>query len=248
MSAAAPSGHTVKAFDDDLKTLKQMITRMGGKAEAQLNMALMALSQRNADLAEKARRSDRDIDADELSIAEHSVRTLALRQPMAGDLREIVSAMKMSNNIERIGDYAASMAKRTIAILQSPVMPQIGAIVRMGRATQGMIKGVLDAYIERDLDLAQEIWASDAEVDEMYNSLFRELLTYMMEDPRSITACTHLLFIAKNIERIGDHATNMAETIHFLVDGTYLIDPRPKSDLSEMAMPQIAGDDTTTQQ
>lgn len=235
------STHTVKAFDDELKGLNHMVARMGGRAESQLNSAITALVQRNADLASRVVEGDSEIDAAEQQIAEHAVRTLALRQPMATDLRDIIGALKISTDLERIGDYAANVAKRAIALSQMPANRQSGAIQRMGRLTQQLMKNVLDAFIGRDIAIARQVWAGDAEVDEMYNSLFRELLTYMMEDPRNISACTHLLFIAKNIERIGDHATNIAEIIHFMVTGSYIIDARPKSDSANFAV--IGSDD-----
>ncbi|MGF1625084.1 MAG: phosphate signaling complex protein PhoU [Alphaproteobacteria bacterium] len=236
-----PKSHTVKAFDEELKALNHMVARMGGRAENQLNSAIAALVQRNAELASQVVESDHEIDLAEQQIAEHAVRTLALRQPMATDLRDIIGALKISTDLERIGDYAANVAKRAIALSQMPAIRQSGAIQRMGRLVQQLMKNVLDAFIERDIAVARQVWSGDAEVDEMYNSLFRELLTYMMEDPRNISACTHMLFIAKNIERIGDHTTNVAETIHFMVSGSYLIDARPKSDSASFAV--ISRDD-----
>lgn len=236
-----PTGHTVKAFDDELKGLNHMVARMGGRAESQLNSAITALVQRNADLASRVVEGDHEIDIAEQQIAEHAVRTLALRQPMATDLRDIIGVLKISTDLERIGDYAANVAKRAIALSQMPAIRQSGAIQRMGRLTQQLMKNVLDAFIERDTAIARQVWSGDAEVDEMYNSLFRELLTYMMEDPRNISPCTHMLFIAKNIERIGDHTTNIAETIHFMVTGSYLVDARPKSDSANFAV--IGSDD-----
>jgi phosphate transport system protein len=213
-----------------------MVARMGGRAENQLNSAITALVQRNAELAGRVVEGDAEIDVAEQQIAEHAVRTLAKRQPMATDLRDSIGALKISTDLERIGDYAANVAKRAIALSQMPAIRLAGPIQRMGRLTQQLVKNVLDAFIERDDAVARHVWESDAEVDEMYNSLFRELLTYMMEDPRNITACTHMLFIAKNIERIGDHTTNIAETIHFMVTGSYLIDQRPKSDTASFAV------------
>jgi phosphate transport system protein len=155
---------------------------------------------------------------------------------MAQDLREVIAALKISSDIERIGDYAANVAKRVLALTQLPQVRPLHAIPRMGRLTQEMLKEVLDAYVEHDVEKAIRVWERDEEVDEMYTSLFRELLTYMMEDPRNITPCTHLLFIAKNIERVGDHSTNIAETIHFLVRGKPLELIRPKGDKSSFAV------------
>jgi phosphate transport system protein len=161
---------------------------------------------------------------------------LALRQPMAQDLREIVAALKISSDIERIGDYAANVAKRAIALTQSPPMRPVGGIARMGRLVQQIIKDVLDAYGAKDADKAVAAWKRDQDVDDMYNSLFREMLTYMMEDPRNIGPSTHLMFIAKNIERIGDHATNIAEIVHYLVRGEDIAESRPKSDRTSFAV------------
>ncbi|MEZ5670637.1 MAG: phosphate signaling complex protein PhoU [Alphaproteobacteria bacterium] len=243
MPTTEKTSHTVKAFDDELKALNHMVARMGGRAENQLNTAIQALVQRNAELASRVVEADAEIDHAEQQIAEHAVRTLALRQPMASDLRDIIGALKISTDLERVGDYAANVAKRAIALSQMPATRQSGAIQRMGRLTQQQMKSVLDAFIERDTAIARQVWERDAEVDEMYNSLFRELLTYMMEDARSISACTHLLFIAKNIERIGDHTTNIAETIHFMVTGSYVIDQRPKSDSANFAVIDSGRDD-----
>ena len=224
------SEHTVKSYDDELKNLNQTIAQMGGLAEAQLQSAIEALVRRDSDLAAQVVQSDIRIDELEHQISIMAVRMLALRQPMAQDLREVVAALKISGDLERIGDYAANVAKRAIALSHTPPIQPANGIPRMARLAQQIIKDVLDAYIEHDADKALEVWQRDEEVDEMYTSLFRELLTYMMEDPRNISPCTHLLFIAKNIERIGDHATNVAETIHFLVLGRPITTLRPKGD------------------
>ena len=230
------SEHTVKSYDDELKNLNQTIAQMGGLAEAQLQSAIEALVRRDSDLAAQVVQSDARIDALEHQIANMTVRMLALRQPMAQDLREVVAALKISSDLERIGDYAANVAKRAIALSHTPPIQPAAGIPRMARLAQQIIKDVLDAYIEHDADKALEVWQRDEEVDEMYTSLFRELLTYMMEDPRNITPCTHVLFIAKNIERIGDHATNIAELIHFLVLGRPIEALRPKGDNTSFSM------------
>jgi len=224
------SEHIVKSFDDELKQLSQMVAQMGGLAEAQLQAAIEALVARDAEQAARVVQSDARIDQLERQISNQTIRMLALRQPMAQDLRQIVAALKISSDIERIGDYAANVAKRAIALTQSPPMRPVGGIARMGRLVQQIIKDTLDAFSENDADKAVAAWKRDQEVDDMYNSLFRELLTYMMEDPRNIGPSTHLMFIAKNIERIGDHATNVAEIIHFLVRGEDITEARPKSD------------------
>ena len=224
------SEHIVKSFDEELKQLSQMVAQMGGLAEAQLQAAIEALVARDAEQAARVVQSDARIDHLERQIGNQAIRMLALRQPMAQDLRQVVAALKISSDIERIGDYAANVAKRAIALTQSPPMRPVGGIARMGRLVQQIIKDTLDAFSDNDADKAVAAWKRDQDVDDMYNSLFRELLTYMMEDPRNIGPSTHLMFIAKNIERIGDHATNVAEIIHFLVRGEDIVETRPKSD------------------
>ena len=237
--------HIVKSFDSELKRLSQVIAEMGGLAEAQLQRAIEALAQRNAEAAAQVVQDDARIDALEHEIDNMTVRMLALRQPMAKDLREVVAALKISSDLERIGDYATNVAKRAIALSRSPAVKPAHAIPRMGRLVQQLIKDILDAYVEHDADKAVDAWRRDEEVDEMYTSLFRELLTYMMEDPRNIGPSIHLLFIAKNIERIGDHATNIAETVHFLVLGRPIEATRPKGDSTSYAVvaPPVGGTD-----
>ncbi len=237
------SEHIVKSYDDELNQLNETILKMGGLAEAQFADAIQAVSTRNHDLAAETVRDDARIDDLEHHADQLAVRLLALRQPMAKDLRIILAALKISAEIERIGDYAANVAKRAIALTETRPVRPIGAIPRMGRLVQRMIKDVLDAYRESDADKAKEVWLKDEDVDELYNSLFREVLTYMMEDPRNITPCTHLLFIAKNIERVGDHATNIAEEIYFMVHGRQLLEARPKGDVSSFAIVEPGKDD-----
>jgi phosphate transport system protein len=234
--------HIVKSFDDELKRLSQMVAQMGGLAEAQLQTAIEALVARDAEQASRVVQSDARIDQIERQIGTQTIRMLALRQPMAQDLREVVAALKISSDIERIGDYAANVAKRAIALTQSPPMRPVGGIARMGRLVQQMIKDTLDAYGAHDAEKAIAAWKRDQEVDDMYNSLFRELLTYMMEDPRNIGPSTHLMFIAKNIERIGDHTTNVAETIHYLVRGEDITETRPKSDKTSFTVVTVPED------
>ncbi len=221
------SDHIVRSYDEELNQLNMLISRMGGLAETQIDGATQAVLRRDAELAAQVRAKDKEIDALEHDVGALVVQLLALRQPMAIDLRYIVSALKIAADLERFGDHAKSIAKRAIAISQGPRIPTPG-LDRMARLVQAMIKDVLDAYLENDTDKAIAVWNQDVEVDQLYNSLFRELLTYMMEDPRNITGCTHLLFIAKNIERMGDHATNIAETVHYQVTGAELPDDRPK--------------------
>jgi phosphate transport system protein len=230
------SEHIVKSFSQELQRLSNLITQMGGVAEAQVEAAVRAVGRRDADIAADVVRADQRIDAYEKEVDAETVRLLALRQPMGPDLREILSALKIAADLERIGDYAANIAKRAIALSQVPPTQPAAAIPRMGKLVQEIIKDVLDAYIERDVPKAVAAWERDEELDAHYNSLFRETLTYMMEDPRNITPCTHILFIAKNLERIGDHATNVAETIHFLVNGKHLRAVRPKGDTTSYAV------------
>jgi len=230
------SEHIVKSFSQELERLSNLITQMGGVAEAQVEAAVRAVGRRDADIAADVVRADERIDGYEMEIDAETVRLLALRQPMGPDLREILSALRIASDLERIGDYAANIAKRAIALAQVPATQPASAIPRMGKLVQEIIKDVLDAYIERDVPKAIAAWERDEELDAHYNSLFRETLTYMMEDPRYITPCTHILFIAKNLERIGDHATNVAETIYFLVEGKHLRTIRPKGDTTSYAV------------
>lgn len=220
--------HIVRAYDDDLKRLNEIITRMGGLAENQLAGAMRAVHEHDSELAQQVVEADAKVDALEQEADAFVVQLLALRQPMASDLRVIVGALKISSMLERIADYATNVAKRMVTLAQSPQLPPAHGIPRMGQIAQGMIKDVLDAFQTGDAEKAMDVWQRDEEVDEAYNSLFRELLTYMMEDVRSISTCAHLLFMAKNIERIGDHATNIAENIYFMVNGEALLDVRPK--------------------
>jgi phosphate transport system protein len=230
------SEHIIKSYDEELQRLDNAITQMGGLAESQLAAAIEAVIKRDSELATQVIEGDVRIDQLEREIESLVMRLLALRQPMARDLRQSIAALKIASDLERIGDYAANVAKRSIALNQTPPVRPVYAIPRMGRLGQAMIKDMLDAYVERDADKALAVWLRDEELDEMYTSLFRELLTYMIEDPRNITACTHLLFIAKNLERIGDHTTNIAETLYFLVHGTPLAQARPKGDRSIFAV------------
>ena len=234
------SEHIIKSYDEELRRLDNAITQMGGLAETQLASAIEAVVKRDSRLAADVVEADTRVDQLEHEIEGMAVRLLALRQPMAVDLRQILSALKTASDLERIADYATNVAKRSIVLNQSPAVKPAYAIPRMGRLGQAMIKDVLDAYVERDANKALLVWARDEELDEMYTSLFRELLTYMIEDPRNITACTHLLFMAKNIERIGDHATNIAETLYFMVHGTPLTMSRPKRDRTTSAAAPIS--------
>ncbi|MFZ0695053.1 MAG: phosphate signaling complex protein PhoU [Alphaproteobacteria bacterium] len=224
------SEHIVKAYDEELRHLNSAIMEMGGIAEQQIASAIQAVVKRDSDLAAGVVEEDDRVDQLEHEVASFSVRLLALRQPMASDLRNIIAALKVSSDIERIADYAVNVAKRAIAINMIQTVAPVARIPRMGKLVQAMLKDVLDAYVERNVNKAMNVWEHDKDIDDMYDSLFRELLTYMMEDPRSITACTHLLFIAKNIERIGDHCTNIAEDIYYLVHGQPWHKIRPKGE------------------
>ena len=224
--------HIVKSFDEELERIRQYIMRMGGEAESQLAKAILALGRRDSDLARKVVEQDAAIDALEQELEETAVKLIALRQPMADDLRAVVAALKISSDLERIGDLAKNIAKRSIALNQMPPTEGMGGIQRMARIVQGIIKDMLDAFAKRDVEKATAVWERDAEVDEMYTALFRELLTYMMEDPRNISPCTHMVFVAKNIERMGDHATNIAETVIYQDTGARVEAERPKGDTS----------------
>jgi phosphate transport system protein len=228
------SEHIARGYDEELRKLNNTIAEMGGLAESQLGAAIEAVISRDSELAARVVEGDVKVDQLERDLDNLVVRLLALRQPVARDLREIFAALKIASDLERIGDYAANVAKRSIALSQTPPVRPVYALPRMANFAQVLIKDVLDAFVERDADKAYSVWTRDAELDEMYSSLFRELLTYMMEDPRSISPCTHLLFMAKNIERIGDHATNIAENLYYFVNGTPLEQARPKGDVSSL--------------
>ena len=228
--------HIVKSFDEELTKLTDLVSRMGGLAETQLSEAIEALAKRDSERAQQVIDADAEIDALEVEIDDTAVALLALRQPMAGDLRQIITAMKVAPDLERIGDYAKNVARRTIAINQIPPVKPLFTIPRMGRMVRTMINDVLDAFVNGDAEKAREVWVSDREVDDIYDSMFRELLTYMMEDSRNISACTHLLFIAKNIERMGDLATNIAERVVFRVEGENIEEDRPKTDRASVTV------------
>jgi phosphate transport system protein len=222
--------HTVKAFTEQLEALAAGIAQMGGLAEAQLAAAIEAIAKRDTSRAEDAVGGDKRIDELQADIENRALKLLALRQPMAVDLRETLGAIKIASELERIGDLAKNIAKRAIVLNREPPIRLTQSLARMGRQTLSQLKLVLDAYSDRDAGGAETVWRQDGEIDEMYNSLFRELLTYMMEDPRTIGLCTHLLFVAKNIERTGDHATNIAEVVYHMVKGGHLAIDRPKAD------------------
>ena len=234
------NAHIVKSFDQDLAQIESLILEMGGMVENQIMLSIKALISRDEKLAKSVRTGDKAIDIVEVQVDELALRILALRQPMASDLRAVVCAMKVSSNLERIGDYAKNIAKRTVALKgTASVGSSEKTLKRMGQLVQQMVNDVLNAYIAKDLAMVDEQIARDEEVDHMHNTLFRELLTYMMEDPRNITACMHLLFIAKNIERMGDHTTAVAEQIHYVVTGEVPEDERPKSDMTSQMVVEV---------
>ncbi len=225
--------HTIKAFDADLQELARMIAEMGGLAERQIGDALDALNRHDAELASSVVSTDARIDTLQREIEEKAILTIARRQPMAVDLRDIVGALRVSNDLERIGDLAKNIAKRVEVVENELRLRKVmRGVENMTELVLTQIKDVLDAFARRDVGKAVQVWRSDEEVDAVNNSLFRELLTYMMEDPRNISVCIHLLFCAKNIERMGDHATNIAETIYYIVEGRALTDERPKGDIT----------------
>ena len=223
--------HTVKSFEDELRSLDNRIAEMGGLAERLVDQSFVSLQNRDTTLAEQAIASDRAIDKHERELEAQAIAMIARRQPMALDLRQITTAMKIAGDLERVGDLGKNIAKRALAVANEPRPTQLmGGLKHMTEIAQKQLKDVLDAFAMRDAVKAEAVWRDDGQIDAMYNSLFRELLTYMMEDPRNIGLCTHLLFAAKNLERIGDHATNIAETTYYLVTGNQLTEDRPKGD------------------
>jgi phosphate transport system protein len=237
-----PTEHIVRSYDEDLRRLRDMTARMGGLAERQVADATRALVRRDTVLASEVVQRDVQIDQLEREIEAFCVRLLALRQPMAQDLRVIIAAMKASNDLERIGDYARNAAKRAIVLASLPSIGSLAGFERMAQLVQENLKAAMDAFVANDAEAARRVWEADEPVDAIYNGIFRELLTFMMEDPRNITAATHMLFIAKNLERIGDHTTNIAERIHYAVMGDSLPDERPKADQSAFAVVRPAGE------
>ncbi|MFK7901853.1 MAG: phosphate signaling complex protein PhoU [Nitratireductor sp.] len=235
------NAHIVKSFDEELSQIESHIIEMGGIVEAQISNCVIALLARDYELAQKVRADDKRVDLFEVEINELILKTLALRQPLAADLRSVICALKVLANLERIGDYAKNIAKRSQVLADvSSVGTAEKTIKRMGDMVAKMVSDVLNAYVAKDLAMAEELRLRDEDVDHMHNTLFRELLTYMMEDPRNITACMHMLFIAKNLERMGDHATSIAEQIHYVVTGSLPVDSRPKGDkTSQMVIENI---------
>lgn len=221
--------HIVKSYDEEQRRLLDETLRMGEMAAAQLEAALDVVQRRDDKAAARIIANDEAIDVLEQEVS-HDVMKLALRGPMARDLRQILAAIRIASDIERIGDYAANVAKRSTALNLSPPLPHVSGLQSIGALAVKQVRDVLAAYRDGDVETAQRVRARDADIDTAYTALFRELLTYMMEDARAITPCTHLLFMAKNIERIGDHATNIAENVWFLVRGEEVLPPREKRD------------------
>jgi phosphate transport system protein len=235
--------HTLKAFDHDLQELSRMIAEMGGMAEKQVAEAVDALVRRDSTLAQRVATADASIDALQRELEEKAVLTIARRQPMAADLREVVGTLRITGDLERIGDLAKNIAKRVLALGDEFPPPKlIRGVEHMTDLLLAQLKQVLNAYARRNDEEALAVWRADEEIDAICTSVFRELLTYMMEDPRNISFCIHLLFCAKNIERMGDHATNIAETVHYIIQGRPLTDQRPKGDTTRFASMRAAGE------
>jgi phosphate transport system protein len=228
--------HIVKSYDEQLRKLNDTLVRMGGVVESQISAAMQALARRDPDLALQTVEGDRRVDALEREVDAQVVSLLALRQPVASDLRLVVGSLRIASDLERMADYAKNVAKRSMALSQLAPVAIPPTLPRMGRVAQEMVKDVLDAHVGRDVPKAVAVWNRDEELDALHDSLFRELVTHMMEDARNITPTTHLLFIAKNIERIGDHATNVAEMVHYQVTGRTLDEARPKGDDASLAV------------
>ena len=231
------SEHTVKAYDAELDLIGAKIAEMGGIAEKMLVDAMDALSRLDMELAKRVVISDPRLDALQRKIEDQVVQTIARRQPMAVDLRELMASIHIAGDLERTGDLAKNIAKRAMKVADDPrVMRAVVGLKHMAEVAAMQLKDVLDAYAQRDVGRAKAVWTRDADLDALEDSIFRDLLTFMMEDPRNITFCTHLLFCSKNLERVGDHATNIAETIHFMVHGKPIGATRPKGDSTAFAV------------
>jgi phosphate transport system protein len=229
---AEDARHIVTSFEADLKRLRDMIAAMGGLVEQALGDAMTALLQHDPEIASRVVENDPKIDQQERLVEQFAVQLLALRQPVANDLRQVVAALKVITDLERIGDYAANIAKRSLVINRVAQSFALTGLAQMAALVQQNLKTTIDVVGEADPQKAIAVWRADQMVDDLYNTIFRELITYMMEDARSISACTHLLFIAKNLERIGDHATNIAEISYYAMTGQNLPDFRPKGDMT----------------
>jgi len=232
---ATSSGHTIKAFDEDLDRLRALISQMGGQAEHAIRESLRCLVQHDLDGAAKVVEDDKKLDALEVETEQRAVQLIALRAPMAADLRDVVAAMKISGVVERIGDYAKNIAKRVPLLDKAHAIEPLSLLPEMGRMATEMVHDVLNAFVARDAEAAEQVIERDKAVDDFYNSIFRTLLTYMMENPGNIGQSAHLLFIAKNVERVGDHATNIAEMVYYAATGEYYVDrPRGADSLADL--------------
>ena len=233
---AESTEHLVRSFDQELARLRGMLTEMGGIVENQIALATRAIMQGDNEAASAAVEADPRVDALDREAEQFAIRMIALRQPKADDLRHIVGSLKIAAELERVGDYAANVAKRSMVLNQYRLPFSLSGIGHLAQLVAQNLKIIVDAVTADDVAKARQVWLSDQPIDDLYNTIFRELLTYMMEDPRSITPCAHLLFIAKNLERMGDHATNIAEILHYAVTGEMLPVSRPKSDNSAYAV------------
>jgi phosphate transport system protein len=223
------SGHTLKAFDEDIERLRALISQMGGLAEHAIGEAMRCLVQRDTEAAELVVQDDKKLDALEVEAERRAVQLIALRAPMAGDLRDVVAALKISSVVERIGDYAKNIAKRVPLLESAGKIEPLSLLPEMARIATGMVHDVLDAFVERDAEAAVRVCERDSAVDDFYESIFRTLLTYMMENPHNIGQSAHLLFVAKNLERVGDHATNIAEMVYYAASGQHMTERPGKS-------------------
>ncbi len=229
-TAIQNASHIVTSYEQELKRLRDLLAGMGGLVESEVTLAMRAVLERDEQAADRAIEQDTEVDQLERRVETLVIQMLALRQPMARDLREIVASLRITAAFERIGDYARNIAKRSLVLQETSFPHRLGGLAHMARLVQENVRLVIDALGESDAEKAEQVWRADQAVDDIYTAIFRELVTYMMEDPRNITACTHLLFITKNLERIGDHATNVAETVYYASTGENLPDARPKGD------------------
>jgi phosphate transport system protein len=228
--------HVVQRFDQELNRLCDLVAKMATNVESQVALASKAVLELDAKAATQAIEADPEVDALEREIEQFVIRLLALRQPFAGDLRTIIAALKASDDLERIGDYAANVAKRSIVLAQAPPSFGLASLAHMADLVQQNLHRMVTILVHPDAGTAAEVWSADKAVDDVYNAVFRELITYMLENPPNITPCTHLLFVARNLERIGDHTTNVAETVYYATTGEELSGPRPKTE-SDMYLP-----------
>ena len=216
------SGHTLKAFDQDIDRVRALISQMGGLAEHAIGEAMRCLTQRDVEGAQRVVENDKKLDALEIETERRAVQLIALRAPMAGDLRDVVAALKISGVVERIGDYAKNIAKRVPLLEGAGKIEPLALLPEMARIAAGMVHDVLDAFVQRDEEMAVQVWERDSAVDDFYDSIFRTLLTHMIENPQNIGQSAHLLFVAKNLERVGDHATNIAEMVYYAATGQHM--------------------------